>query len=175
MARDAGADAAVKRLPPEPADEEPDPSFWIRNRGFGLLMLRVALGMLLVFGWNPMAAGGLGGGDQADILGDIPFWASVALELDLPQLYYGVAITHMAAGTLIFLGLLFRPACLLAAASYATVLAFQALWALDYMFVMDLVRSGSMILVFLGLMFAGPGRFALGRAERTALKQKGGG
>lgn len=160
----------------EPATQAGEPlPFWIRNRGFGLLFLRLGLGILLIYGWNPTAMGSFAGGEEAELLGDLPYWVEVALVLDLPQLYYGVVGAHMATGFLIILGLLFRPACFVAAGSYLSVLAFQAVWAAEYMTIIDFVQSGCMVLIFLGLMVAGPGRLAVGRAERKALGKKDGG
>jgi len=92
-------------------------------------------------------------------------WVRLPVGMEFPELYYGIVATHMIAGSLIGLGLLFRPACLVAAASWGYILFLQITIEGAYYSLPEITESVALILIFLGLMFAGPGRLALGKAE----------
>lgn len=131
------------------------------NRDLGLLILRVGVGlsMLIFHGWDK-------------ITGGTEMWAKVgggmgSLGLDFWPTFWGflAAIAESGASVLLILGLFMRPA--------AGMLAFT-------MFVAVLVHLGmppespsagwkgashalELMVVYLALLFTGPGRFALGR------------
>lgn len=150
---------------PEPAGS-PRPGFWIRNRGWGLLLLRLGFAALLLYGWNPEMVGTIEDGRGWDLVNQSLPWVRLPVGMDFPELFYAVVATHMIAGSFIALGLLFRPACLVVAASWGFILFLQITVEGAYFGLPEITESAALLLIFLGLMIAGPGRLALGRAER---------
>jgi len=152
-----------------PAPTVPRPGFWDRSEGWGLTILRLALGGLLLFPGSPLIfGGGWGWGvppeyepdptdpfDIGGIFGVIP--ENLEL-LDVMALVQGVL------GAVIILGVLFRPVCFLVAAT------FVAVWWVFYDYGTSFAAWGSYLafaVVFLGLMVAGPGRLALRRKRKA--------
>src|SRR5947209_1288005 len=119
-----------------------------RLRDTGLLILRIGLGIaFIVHGWPK-------------ITGGPKFWAGLGAVFPVPPaVVWGFigALIEFGGGLLLIAGLLFRPICLL--------LFFQMLVAL---FLVHLKKGDPFLVyshaledavVFLGLVFIGPGRF----------------
>lgn len=128
-----------------------------KYRDFGLLLLRVGLGFMFAFvhGWPKLIAGPakwteLGG-------------AMRHLGINFAPEIFGLmaALAEFGGGILLILGLLFRPAC--AALTFTMIVAA----------VMHLKLQGTLFaaahpielgIVFLALIFIGPGRFSLDKS-----------
>ncbi len=151
--------------------EAPRPGFWIRNRGWGLLLARLGVAALLLYAWNPEMVGTIEDGRGWELVEESLPWVRLPVGMDFPTLYYGIVVTHMIGGLLIGLGLLFRPACLVVALSWGYILFLQVTIEGGYFSLPELSQSAALILVFMGLMFAGPGRLALGGAERKGRRK----
>lgn len=121
---------------------------------FGLLVIRLGVGaMFMVFGWGKLQGGptmweNVGGAMKTVGITAWPvFWGFMAMAAEL------------LGGAMLFLGLLVRP--------FAALMCFTMVMATVMLIsngkpMMDYAHALDMAIVFLGLVFAGGGRFALG-------------
>jgi len=127
--------------------------FLAKYREEGLLLLRLGLGaMFLVHGWPKL----IGGPEKWTQLGQ----AVSYLGIDFFPVGWGfmAALSEFGGGICLILGLYFRPACLLLAATM-TVAASMHLGKGE-----GLLRASHAIelgIVFLSLLLVGPGRFSV--------------
>lgn len=139
--------------------------FWARYSGLGLTAIRVALGFLFIFPRNPLMFGdpwfALETGSYAwDVAPHVEYWAQAVVLTDGRDFFYAICITQILAGTFIVLGLLFRPACVLMAATFMGIWTFLFLYGTTIEIQLGYLAFA---VAFLGLMLAGPGRLALRR------------
>jgi len=134
---------------------------WDRFRDIGLLVLRVGMGIMFIGHGAPKL---FGRGD----MGAIETWAQVGAAMgtfgiDVAPAFWGflAAFAEFGGGLLLIAGLLFRPACFLLLATMM-VAASKHLAGGDAFFggASHAVEAG---VLFLALLFIGPGRFALDR------------
>lgn len=118
----------------------------------GLMIIRVALGLqMMLHGWPKMA----GGTEKWAKLGQ----KMALLGLDFAHTFWGfmAAFAEFGGGLLLALGLFFRPSLLL--------LIITMLVASIYHWTDEGFMSGShsfeLMLVFIGMYFAGPGKYRL--------------
>lgn len=127
-----------------------------RYKDFGLLLMRVGIGVMMALHGYPKMIGGTArwkklGGAMANLgIHDFPgFWGFMA------------ASSETIGGVLIVLGLLFRPAALLLVITM-TVAAVSHLAKGDGL--MDASHAIELAFVYAGLLFVGPGRYSLDRS-----------
>ena len=130
-------------------------AFWGKlgnYRNFGLLIIRVGLGIMFIFHGFPKLKGGpemwtqIGG--SAKYIG-IHF---------LPVVWgFLCALVEAVGGVLIILGLAFRPVCLLMVIN----LIVAALSQLNQGGLMDASHAIEVCVVFAGLIFVGPGKYSV--------------
>jgi putative oxidoreductase len=133
-------------------------AFLSKNRDAGLLMLRLMLGALFIWahGWSLLAGGTkewhkLGGAmEHLGITFGLTFWGFVAM------------FAETAGVALFIIGLAFRPACLLIAATMAVAGLHD--WH-GHKTVIESLKSAShaweLGLVFFSMMFVGPGKYSV--------------
>lgn len=135
-----------------------------RPRDVGLALIRVALGLLLVYPRNPLFHGHTGAlpGDPAYTWSDVvpvEFWARTAVPLDL-DFFYAMAVTQLVAGGLIVAGVLFRTACLVMALTWVVVLGYVFFEGSALEMQLNYALTA---MAFVGLALAGPGRWVVGK------------
>jgi putative oxidoreductase len=123
-----------------------------RYRDFGLLVMRLGLGILMLFyGWPKL----LGGADEWSRLGE----AMGYLGMHQVPMLWGIlaAMTEFLGGVCVIFGVLFRPACL-------ALLVVMAVAVNMHFGRGDSLQTASHAIelgvVFFGLLFIGPGRFS---------------
>jgi putative oxidoreductase len=131
---------------------------WLtKYRDFGLLLLRVGLGAMFVFvhGWPKLQAGAA---RWKEVGGAMKY-----LGIHFAPEMWGLlaALSEFGGGILLILGLLFRPAC--------GALAFTMAVAATLLYKTGGTLSGAsqpieLGIVFVALLFIGPGRFSLDKS-----------
>ncbi|MDA3960176.1 MAG: DoxX family membrane protein [Planctomycetota bacterium] len=139
-----------------------------RNQVIGLVLIRVGIGIyLLTFGLADLLGGPARWTEQGDKLAYIglafmpAFWGFVA------------SLAKLTGGILLGLGFLFRTTCttlavLMLAAAIAKIAASQGLVSA----LIDSSHAGSLLVIFAGLAFIGPGRIALDRRYSMTLTKR---
>lgn len=136
-------------------------NFLNKNKDVGLLILRLGFGAMFIYHGFPKM---LGGPQSWQHLGIAmtnygitflpPFWGFLA------------AFSELAGGICIILGLFFRPACFLLTFTMATA-AFMHLSAGDGLLIAShAIEDG---IVFLSLLFIGPGKYSVGTRFKNYL------
>jgi len=122
-------------------------------RNFGLLIIRVGLGLMFIFHGLPKLEGGvktwetLGGAMGAVGIHFLPvFWGLAA------------AIVETAGGFLLILGLAFRPVCLLLVINLVVAALFTFSKGEGLMGASHAIEDAVM---FAGLLFVGPGKYSV--------------
>lgn len=128
---------------------------WDRYRDFGLLLLRVGVGiMMIAHGWPKIAAGPAMWGKIGQAMG--------ALGINFAPTFWGfmAAFAESVGGLLLVLGLFFRP----------TLVFLMVPTMLVAMLMHKMVRhdpfniwshAATLGLVFIAMIFIGPGRYSL--------------
>jgi putative oxidoreductase len=126
-----------------------------RYRDFGLLLLRVGLGVMFVYHGAPKLAGGpeawtgLGGAMANFGVTSMPaLWGFMA------------AVSELGGGICLILGLAVRPACLLMLATMVVAARYHLAAGDGLDGAAHAIESG---IVFLALVIVGPGRFSIDR------------
>lgn len=124
-----------------------------KHKDFGLLILRVGLGTFYILHGYPKM---LGGPETWRDVGG----AMQAVGIDAFPVFFGfmAAFAELVGGFLLVVGLFFRPACLLLLATMAVAAAMH-LGRGDAFVTYS--RPMEMAVVFLGLLFIGPGRHSV--------------
>jgi len=121
-------------------------------KNFGLLIIRVGLGIMFIYHGFPKLSGGVKGWEQlggsAKYIG-IHFW----------PVFWGfmAAVTETFGGFLLIIGLAFRPVCLLLVIN----LIVAALTVFSKGGLMDASHAIEDAIVFAGLLFVGPGKYSV--------------
>ena len=158
----AQATTPERRAPTEEKSPVPAADSLGRIRGFGPTIIRVALGFLFLYPMNPIVSGY--GWPAPDVetweIGPVEYWAHAAFLADRLDVIYAVSTIQLLAGVLIILGLLFRPACVVMAATFIAIWIFVFV---DSSTIEVQLEYLGFAVAFLGLMLVGPGRLALRR------------
>jgi len=127
--------------------------FLARFRDEGLLLMRLGLGgMFLLHGWPKIA----GGPEKWSQLGK----AVAYLGIDFFPVGWGLmaALSEFGGGLCLILGLLFRPAALMMAATMAVATSMHLGKGDGLMTASHAIELG---IVFIGLALIGPGRYSI--------------
>lgn len=126
-----------------------------KYRDFGLLLLRLGIGAMLVMHGLPKL---MGGPDKWTQLGG----AMQYLGISFMPLAWGLAaaLSEFLGGILLLLGVLFRPACLLLAITMAVAASMHLGKGEGLMAASQAMELG---ILFVSLLFIGPGRFSIER------------
>ena len=126
-----------------------------RYKDFGLLLLRVGIGVMFLFHGAPKL---LGGPDKWTSLGS----AMQYLGIHAFPMFWGfsAAITEFFGGVFLILGLFFRPACFFLAVTMAVAASMHLGRGEGLMAASHAIENG---IFFLGLIFIGPGRYSVDR------------
>lgn len=130
-------------------------SYLGRYRDFGLLVLRLGVGVMFLFhGWPKL----VGGPDKWTALGGAVGYFGIHF---IPM-FWGLmaAISEFFGGVCLILGVAFRPACLLLAGTMAVAATMHFGRGDSLQTASHAIELGC---VFFGLLFVGPGRFGFGR------------
>lgn len=125
------------------------------QKNIGLLILRVGIGVMFIMHGYPKI---IGGPDKWEKLGN----AMGNLGVDYFPVFWGfmAALAEFGGGILLITGLMFRPACLL-------MLFTMIVATLHHLnkgdTIMESSHSIELAIVFLGLLFIGPGRYRMGK------------
>jgi putative oxidoreductase len=122
-------------------------------RNFGLLMIRIGLGLMFIYHGLPKLAGGPDG------------WRSVGLATKyiginfLPILWgFLAAVVETIGGVLLIVGLAFRPVCLLLVFNLVVAAFFSFGKGGGWMGASHAIEDAVM---FAGLLFVGPGKYSV--------------
>ncbi len=128
-------------------------SFLDRYRDAGLLLLRIGLGAAFIIHGTPKL---IGGPEKWKALGG----AMANLGVTFAPTLWGLsaALSEAVGGLLIMLGLFFRPACFLLAVTMAVALNMHVTKGDPFQVYSHALEDG---IVFLSLIFIGPGKYAL--------------
>jgi len=122
-------------------------------KNFGLLIIRVGLGIMFIYHGFPMLMGGV---KEWRGLGSSMKYAGIHF---LPVMWgFLAAATELLGGFLLIIGLAFRPVCILLVANLiiAALMHFGTGGNLG-----DAAHSIEDAIVFAGLLFVGPGRYSV--------------
>ncbi len=121
-------------------------------KNFGLLIMRVGLGIMFIYHGYPKLLGGIktweGLGESTKYVG-VHFWPVVWGLLS--------AVVETFGGFLVIIGLAFRPVCLLLVINLV-VAALSVLGKGEHL--MDASHAIEDAVVFAGLLFLGPGKYS---------------
>jgi putative oxidoreductase len=130
---------------------------WLtKYRDFGLLLLRLGLGGMfaVVHGWPKIT----GGPHLWKELGGATKYLGIHFA---PEMWgFLAALSEFGGGILLILGLLFRPAC----GALAFTMAVAATMLIKTQSLGEAAHPLELGIVFLALLFIGPGRFSLDRS-----------
>jgi len=128
-------------------------AFLSRYRDFGLLLIRLGLGVMYIYHGLPKLAGGP------------ELWAKLGratayLGMEFAPGFWGfmAAFSEVFGGVFLILGFLFRPACLLLLATMTVAAAMHLGKGEGLQAASHAIENG---IVFLALLFVGPGRLSL--------------
>ena len=130
-------------------------SFLGKYRDFGLLVLRLGVGVMFLFhGWPKL----MGGPVKWEALGT----AMGYLGIHVIPVFWGLmaALSEFFGGVCLILGVVFRPACLLLLGTMAVAATMHLQRGDGLQVASHAIELG---FVFFGLLFIGPGRFGFGR------------
>jgi putative oxidoreductase len=126
-----------------------------RYRDFGLLVLRVGMGVMFIFhGW-PLLIGGLAVWEKTG--------AAIAyVGIKAFPIFWGfmAAFSEFFGGIALILGLFFRPACMLLAITMAVAASMHIGKGEGLKAASQAIEAG---VVFLSLVFIGPGTYSFGK------------
>ena len=126
-----------------------------RYRDFGLLVLRVGMGVMFIFhGW-PLLSGGPAIWEKIGA-------ATVYVGIKAFPIFWGfmAAFAQFFGGIALILGLFFRPACLLLVITMAVAATMHIGRGEGLKVASQAIEDG---VVFLGLFFIGPGTYGFGK------------
>ncbi len=126
-----------------------------RYRDFGLLVLRLGVGVMFLFhGWPKL----MGGPVKWEALGT----AMGYLGVHVIPVFWGLmaALSEFFGGVCLILGVVFRPACLLLLGTMAVAATMHLQRGDGLQVASHAIELG---FVFFGLLFVGPGRLGFGR------------
>jgi len=129
--------------------------FFDRYRDFGLLVLRVGMGVMFIFhGW-PML---IGGPEVWQKTGAAMAYTGIKA---VPVLWgFMAAFSEFFGGIAVILGLFFRPACMLLAVTMAVAASMHIGKGEGLKAASHAIEAG---IVFLSLIFIGPGTYSFGK------------
>jgi len=129
------------------------PVFLSRYRETGLLLLRIGMGIMYIIHGLPKLSGG------------VPAWTLVGtaakyVGLDFLPTFWGfmAAFSEVFGGIFLILGFLFRPACLMLLATMAVAAVMHIGKGDGFNVASHAIENG---IVFLSLIFIGPGKFSI--------------
>ena len=124
-----------------------------KYRNTGLLIIRVGLGIMMVYHGYPKL---LGGPEQWEAVGS----SMKYLGINFTPAIWGLlaAVTETFGGFLLVIGLAFRPACLLLMLTMAVAATMHLKNGDGLMIASHAIELG---IVFLGLALIGPGRYSV--------------
>lgn len=124
-----------------------------KYRNTGLLIMRVGLGVMMMYHGYPKL---LGGPDQWEVVGN----STKYLGINFTPTIWGLlaALTETFGGFLILIGLAFRPACILLLFTMAVASTMHLSNGDGLMIASHALELG---LVFFGLAFTGPGKYSV--------------
>lgn len=127
---------------------------FIRQRDFGLLLLRVSVGVIMIIHGVPKF---LGGTETLKEVGS----AMAYLGVSYAPVFWGfmAAFSEVLGGLLLIVGFLFRPACFFL--GFTMVVATLLKFSIDSEFGSVTAHPLTMTFLFFSLMFIGPGRFSV--------------
>ncbi|MFD1185762.1 DoxX family protein [Pontibacter rugosus] len=124
-----------------------------KSRHFGLLLLRVGIGiMFILHGWPKLA----GGPERWEMIGQ----SMQSLGIDFAPTFWGfmAGFAEAAGGLLLALGLLFRPACFLLVLTMLVATTKHATAGDGFAGYSHALEAG---ILFFSLLFIGPGKYSL--------------
>lgn len=130
-------------------------NFLGKYRDFGLLALRLGVGVMFLFhGWPKLT----GGPDKWAALGQSMGY----LGIHVVPVFWGfmAAVSEFFGGACLILGVVFRPACLLLVCTMAVAATMHFGRGDSLQTASHAIELG---FVFFGLLFIGPGRYGFGR------------
>lgn len=124
-----------------------------KYRNTGLLIIRAGLGVMMIYHGYPKLLGGL---EQWEAVGSSMKYLGVNFT---PAIWgFLAAVTETFCGFLILIGLAFRPACILLMFTMAVAATMHMSNGDGLMIASHAMELG---IVFLGLVFIGPGRYSI--------------
>lgn len=126
---------------------------WDRDRDFGILLLRVGIGLMFVYhGWPKIS----GGAETWVKLG----MAMKVLGIGFAPEFWGLmsAVTEFFGGILITIGLLTRPAAMILTFNMAVAVILKFSTGAGLSGASEAIEVG---IVFLSLIFIGPGKYSI--------------
>lgn len=130
-------------------------SFLSRYRDSGLLIIRLGLGVMFLFHGLPKLSGGPALWEKLGM-------ATRYLGIDVFPLFFGfmASFAEVFGGIFLILGFMFRPALLLLISTMTVATAMHLGKGDGLKIASHAIEIG---IVFLGLLFVGPGRFSIDR------------
>lgn len=122
-------------------------------RHFGLLLLRVGIGLMFILhGWPKLA----GGAERWEMLGQ----SMQAVGIAFAPTFWGfmAAFAETVGGLLLILGFLFRPACLLLVITMLVATAMHAVAGDGFGGYSHALEAA---ILFFSLLFIGPGKYSI--------------
>lgn len=128
------------------------------QKNFGLLFLRIGIGAFFILHGYPKI---IGGPDKWEKLGS----AMQYVGIDFLWTAWGflAALAEMGGGILMVTGILFRPAVLLLFITMVVAALSSIKGVFTFGAVMDASHAIKMAILFLSLIFIGPGNYRLGK------------
>lgn len=128
-------------------------AFLDKCRDFGLLILRLGLGGMFIFHGAPKMFGG------PETWGRVGM-AAASLGINFAPAFWGfmAAFSEFVGGILLIMGLFFRPACMLMALTMSVATSMHFGRGDGLRGASHAIEAG---IVFLSLIFIGPGRYSL--------------
>ena len=128
------------------------------QKNFGLLLLRVGIGVFFIMYGYPKI---IGGPEKWEKLGS----AMQYVGIDFLPVVWGflAAFAEMGGGILIITGILFRPAALLLFITMVVAALSHIKGVFTFGSVMEASHAITMAIFFLSLIFIGPGNYRLGK------------
>jgi len=129
---------------------------WLsKYRDFGLLLLRIGLGvMMIMHGWPKL----IGGPDVWTRLGGAMANFGITFTPEIWGL--AAALAELLGGVLLILGFAMRPACIALAGTMAVAMMFHINKGDPFT---DWSHAAELLIVFVSLLFIGAGKFSLDR------------
>lgn len=124
-----------------------------KYRNTGLMIMRIGLGIMMIYHGYPKL---LGGPEQWEAVGNSTKYLGITFAPTIWGLL--AAITETFGGFLILIGLAFRPACVFLMIAMAVASTMHLNNGDGLMIASHAIELG---IVFLGLVFIGPGRYSV--------------